>query len=607
MRRLPFPGLLPLALAACAAAQAVPAPRNGEGAILPGDLKADVVWLSAPERTGRGVGTPGNEASAQWVAERMRTLGLAPAFPDGYFQTFQAPVGVILKGENALEVAGSRLALDTEWKPFTFSDSGAASGGLVWAGYGITAPDLSYDDYAGLDVKGKVVLVAAHFPRESDPTSPFRSPRAYAYGEWRYKAMNARDHGAVAMVAVRDDWQHGGAEALLPFGGAPSSPAGIIAVEAIAKALGASADAAALALPGQEDGKPHSRDLGVPVTVEVGIEQERARTSNVAGILRGADPVRATECVVVGAHYDHLGFGGENSLAPGVHAVHPGADDNASGVAAMLAMAKAFAAQGPPARTLLFVAFTGEEMGLLGSAQFVKAPPAACPLERTQLMVNLDMVGRPQQGKVYVEGVDTAQGLRAEVTALEKQAPALPLAPAFIGDGYGPSDQTSFYAKRVPVLFFFTGAHADYHRPSDTADKIDPDGLAAVARLAMRAVESAAEAPSRLRVVEASPPPGQGGGGGDGRGYGAYLGTIPDFGERSEPGVLLTGVRAGSPAAKAGVGAGDVVLQVGGRKIRTLEDLAYALRFYRPGDAVEVVWSHGGEPRTARVVLEERK
>ncbi|HVP69610.1 MAG TPA: M28 family peptidase [Anaeromyxobacteraceae bacterium] len=606
-RRPPAAAAVALALAACASASAARAAPDAEAAIRPDDVARDVAWLAAPERTGRGVGTPGNEAAAAWIAERMRALGLKPAFPGGYLQEFEVPVGVKLAGRNALEVGGRTLAAGTEWKPFTFSDNGAATGELVWVGYGITAPELSYDDYAGVDVKGKVVLVAGHFPRESDPDSPFRSPRAYSYGEWRYKAMNARDHGAVAVVAVRDDWQHGGPGPLAPFGGSPSSPAGVLAAQATAGALGAAVDPPALARAGQEDGRPHSRVLAVQARVEVGIERVRARTANVAGLLRGADPALSAECVVVGAHYDHLGYGGENSLEPDVNQVHPGADDNASGVAALLAIARAFAVRGAPARTVLFAAFTAEEMGLLGSAQFVKAMPAACPLAQVQMMVNLDMVGRPRDKRVFVEGVDTARGLRGWVAALDARPPALPLSPSFVGDGYGPSDHTSFYAKAVPVLYFFTGAHADYHRPSDTADKVDPRGLAAVAQLAFRAAESAADAPYRIAVVSTPPPPGQGGAGGDSRGYGAYLGTIPDFGERSEPGVLLTGVRAGSPAEKAGVTGGDVILQVGGRVIGNLQDLTYALRFFRPGDEVEVVWSHAGERRAGRVVLGERK
>ena len=598
---------LALLLAACAGAPASPSREaDGEAEVRPAELQSDVDWLAAPERTGRGLGTPGLVAAAAFVADRMRSLGLEPAFPEGYLQGFEAPVGVVLRGENALSVGGKDLRLGADWQPFTFSDAGGAQAELVWAGYGITAPEFSYDDYAGLDAKGKVVLVAAHFPRESDPGSPFRSPRAYAYGEWRYKAMNARDHGAVAVLAVRDDWQHQGPDALRPFGGTPSSSAGILAVRALANSLAGVADAAALARPGEEDGRPHSRALGVAVRVQVGLEQARTHTANVVGAIWGRDPDLAGECVVVGAHYDHLGLGGESSLAADQSGLHPGADDNASGVAALLAIAKGLQRAGPRSRTVLFAAFSGEESGLLGSAHFVKAPPPFCPLEHMQLMVNLDMVGRPQKGKVFVEGVDTARGLRSWVAALNARAPSLALSPAFVGDGYGPSDQTSFYAKGIPVLFFFTGAHADYHRPTDTADKIDAGGLGEVAVLALRAVESAADAPYRIEVVKSPPPPGQGGGR-EGRGYGAYLGTIPDFGERSEPGVLLTGVRAGSPAEKAGIGEGDVVLQVGGRRIQNLQDLSYALRFYRPGDAVEVVWSHRGERKTAQVVLGERK
>lgn len=308
---------LALTLAACASAPPVPAPGDSEAAIRPDELRADVVWLSAPERTGRGVGTPGNEAAAGFIAERMRALGLAPAFPDGYLQPFQAPVGVALKGNNELALRGKVLPLGQAWQPFTFSDSGAASADVVWVGYGITAPELSYDDYAGVDVKGKVVLVAGHFPRESDPGSPFRSPRAFQYGEWRYKAMNARDHGAVAVLEVRDDWQHDASDALRPFGGSASSAAGILAARVLATALAtAGVDAAALARPGQEDGKPHPRALGVPARLQVGIEQERARTANVVGLIRGSDPALAEECVVVGARSITWGSGERTRSRP---------------------------------------------------------------------------------------------------------------------------------------------------------------------------------------------------------------------------------------------------------------------------------------------------
>jgi hypothetical protein len=602
-----------LALLGCAGLPARPPWADEvEASIRAGDARADVEWLADPARTGRGVGTPGNAAAAGWIAARMRALGLQPAWEQGFLQPFEAPVGARLEGENALSLGGAALALSQDWRPFTFSDSGQGGGELVFAGYGITAPDLGYDDYAGLDVKGKVVLVADHFPRESDPASPFRDPRVFQYGEWRYKAMNARDHGAVGFLGVRDDWNHPGADDLPPWRGQVSSRAGLVAARVTLAALArAGVDAEALARPIAEDLRPRSRPLGVPVRLAAGVVQERAATDNVAGLLPGRDPAVASECVVVGAHFDHLGFGGEASLAPDqLGVVHPGADDNASGTAALLQVARAFAREPErPRRTVLFAAFSAEELGLLGSGQLVKAPPAACPVERMQLMVNLDMVGRPSKGKVYVDGASTAQGLRQRLEALASRGPAGRLEVAFgPGDGYGPSDHTSFYARGVPVLFFFTGAHADYHRPTDTADKVDAEGLAEVARLAFRVADDAARREERLQVVRTPPPPGSAAGPGDRpSGYGAYLGSIPDFEERTEPGVLLTGVRAGSPAEKAGIQGGDVIVELGGHKVMNLQDLTYALRAHRAGDRVEVVYLRQGRTLRAAVVLGERR
>jgi len=570
-----------------------------------------VAWLADPARMGRGVGTPGNAAAAAFVEERMKALGLrAGGEGGGFLQPFEAPVGAKLRPGrevNALSLAGRAVELSSSWQPFTFSDDGVAQGELVWAGYGITAPALGYDDYAGLDVKGKVVLVAAHFPRESDAASPFRDPKSFQYGEWRYKAMNARDHGAAGLLAVRDDWNHPGPDALAPWQGQVSSRAGIVAARLTLAALrDAGLDAAALAAPAQQDGRPRSKALSVPVRLAVGIEQESARTANVVGLVPGTDPKAG--CVVMGAHYDHLGLGGEASLAPGLRAVHPGADDNASGVAAVLAVARAIAADPQPRRTVAFVAFSGEELGLLGSAHFVKAAPAACPIEAMQLMVNLDMVGRPRNGRLYVEGAESAEGGRARVERAAAGPPRIPLQLAFGGDGYGPSDHTSFYAKGVPVVFFFTGAHTDYHRPSDTADKIDADGLAAVARLAYRTATAAAGAPERYVVVRTPPPPGANRAPGErAAGYGAYLGSIPDFEERKEPGVLVSAVRGGSPADQAGMKGGDVIVRVGETRIANLQDLTYALRAHRAGDVVEVVWTRGGESLRAQVTLGERK
>jgi hypothetical protein len=606
MRTAPRP-LVP-ALVALAAAGCGPRLATRPGAEPGFDAaraRAEVEWLADPARNGRGIGTRGAAEAASWIAARLEEAGLRPAFDGGWVQHFDAPFRANLGEKNALAVGEAALALGTDWLPFGFSDDGVIEGELVFAGYGISAPELGYDDYAGLEVKGKIVVVAQDFPREADPASPFRDPRAYRYGEWRYKALNAREHGAAGIIGVRDAWAHEGKDDLPRWRGQVSSRAGIVAARATASALrAAGVDVAALAAAGEADGRPHSRPLAARAQLATEVRHERAETANVAAILPGRDPAVSGECVVVGAHYDHLGHGGDSSLAPEQEGtVHPGADDNASGVAALLAVARAAAAAGPARRTLLFAAFGAEELGVLGSSHLVKNPPAACPVERMQLMVNLDMVGRPRAGKVYVDGGDSARGLRDLVRAVADARPRLPVTLAFGGDGYGPSDHTSFYAKGVPVVFLFTGAHADYHRPSDTAEKVDPAGLTAVARLASRLAREAAEREGRLEVLRAAAPPRER----RDRGYGAYLGAIPDFAERREPGVLLAGVRPGSPAERAGLAAGDVLLRLGSTRLLSLQDLAFALRSNRPGDEVEVEFDRAGTRSFGRVRLEERR
>jgi len=597
--------LLAALLVSCAPSRPIPTPADPkfDGA----RVKADVTWLADPARTGRGVGTPGIDQAADWIEAQMRTIGLAPAGADGFRQVFEAPVGARLLEGNKLVLGGKEQRLGADWQPFTFSDDGKVEGEIVFAGYGITAPELAYDDYAGLDVKGKIVLVAQDFPAEQDQKSPFRDPKNYRYGEWRYKVTNARDHGAAAVLAVRDDWNHPEKDEIPPWKGSPSSRAGLVAARVTIAALqGVGIDAVALAVPIGSDLKPRSKALGVKAEMQVAVAHDKARTANLVGKLAGSDPAVAGECVVVGAHYDHLGFGGENSAAPDqVGKVHLGADDNASGTAAMLEIARAFRQEAPPRRTVVFVAFSGEELGVLGSAHFVKNPPEGCPVPKMQLMVNLDMVGRPQQGKLYVHGVDTAKGLRDTLREQADRNPPIALKVEVGGDGFGSSDNTSFYAKDVPVLYLFNGAHTDYHRVSDSADKVDPLGLSEAARLGWRAARDAADWPTRLEVVKVAQSKPQGGGGG--RGSRPSLGTIPDFAERKDPGVLLTGVIPGSPAQKAGLVAGDVVLRLGAKKILNLEDMQYALTGHRPGDVVELEYARDGKVKVVQVTLAERK
>jgi hypothetical protein len=277
---------------------------------------------------------------------------------------------------------------------------------------------------------------------------------------------------------------------------------------------------------------------------------------NVVALLRGDDPDRRTEIVIVGAHYDHLGRGPFGSLEPDANEIHNGADDNASGVAALLETADRLVHRQPPARSILFIAFTGEEFGLLGSAHYTRSP--TIPLERAVAMLNLDMVGRLGTGPLIVYGIDTA----AEWEELVSETAAeLGLEVAFNGSGYGPSDHTSFYSSDIPVLHFFTNVHSEYHKPTDDWELIDVEGLFSVSALVAGIAERVAERPTRLTLqrTEAPPPAREGG-------YGAYLGTVPDFAP-VDFGVRLSGVRAGSPAEQAGMQKGDVLIRFDGAEI----------------------------------------
>ena len=317
---------------------------------------------------------------------------------------------------------------------------------------------------------------------------------------------------------------------------------------------------------------------------------------NVIAFLRGDDPDRRSEIVIVGAHYDHLGRGPFGSLEPESRDIHNGADDNASGVAAMLEVADRLTAGPRPARSILFIAFTGEEFGLLGSAHYARQPTQ--PLERTVAMLNLDMVGRLGDGKLIVYGVDTA----AEWEELVRGAAAdVGVEVAFSGSGYGPSDHTSFYAQDVPVLHFFTNVHSDYHKPSDDWEKIDIKGLNLVAAVVAEVAERVAERRAALTLQRAAapPPPART------DGSRAYLGTVPDFAP-VDFGVRLSGVSGGSPAESAGMQAGDVLIRLAGEEIADLYAFTDVLRSHAPGDTVEVVVLRDGQEISLTAVLGAR-
>jgi Zn-dependent M28 family amino/carboxypeptidase len=576
--------------------------RDSEAAL----LLRWVRTLSDPRWDGRGVGTAGLDSAAAFIAAQMKQLGLEPGGEQGtYFQAMEVTTGVAVGEPSQIEVAGHRFSTGSDFQPLGFSTNGTLRAPVVFAGYGISAPGFNYDDYAGLDVRDKLVLVLTQEPGEMDSTSRFDGSINTPHAELRTKAINAREHGALGLLVVHGPRYHAG-EPLRKAraDGAGYMTSGLIAAQVsgeVANSLLAptrlTLEQAQMAIDAHT--RPHSLALPESATVTVTLTRVRATIRNVVGWVPGRDSLRT---LVIGAHYDHLGRGGEGSLTPDTHAPHPGADDNASGVAALLGVANRLLSRsgdkenasaltssirsrsrsGPtlPHHNLIFCAFTGEEIGLVGSSQFVSDPTR--PLETIEVMLNMDMVGRLRDNKLLVMGVGTA----SEFTALLENANrAAGFALKTSSDGFGPSDHSSFYKKNVPVLALFTGAHADYHRPSDTWDKIDATGLARVTRFAAALVESLDARPApHYQKATGDNIVGRIAGGG---GYGAYLGTIPDY-LQTEGGVLLTGVRAGSPAERAGIQGGDVIVGFDGVRIDNIYDYTFALRSRKPGQQVRI-------------------
>ncbi|MBI3910670.1 MAG: M28 family peptidase [Armatimonadetes bacterium] len=577
-------------LVAAAALQAAPPPDSAVSnpQITSAEVMAHIRYLASDELQGRGSGTPGAEKAAAYLTRRFRVAGLLPAVQGSYLQKFGLVVGVRMGQPNkaVLTIGGqpTELRLREEFLPVAFTRNGQVAAEVVFAGYGISQPQLGYDDYAGLDVRGKIVLLLRHTPDDDD------HGKFGPYAPLRYKIMTAREKGAVGAILFTgtqgnrpDDL--GDLRTDGSFGDS-GIPAIILRRRAAEAMLAVTGRPLADLQTAMAHGQPQSFALpGVRADLTTNVVSERRTTANVVGRLPGSDPQLAREYVVIGAHYDHLGMGGVHSLdASGRPAIHHGADDNASGTAGVLELAQYFAARRKMVkRSLLFVGFSGEELGLLGSAYFVRKSPV--PLDKIVAMINLDMIGRSREGQVQVIGTGTSPQWKEWLEAANQR---YRLAMRGSGSGFGASDQQSFYARNIPVLFFFTGAHADYHRPSDTAEKINAEGEVKILKFVADTVERVARAPERPTFTRSDETASPGG-----VSFGVYLGTIPDYSENPD-GVLLSGVREGSPAERGDVRAGDIIVEFGGRRVRNVQEYTYALRDAKPDVPVKmVVLRHG--------------
>lgn len=562
----------------------------GETEITAEEILKHVKYLASDKLEGRRAGTRGDKKAARYITREFRSYGLKPMGDSrrSFRHSFEFISGVKLGRRNRLEVKSvdgmQTLKLHKDFRPVGFSASGSAEGRLVFAGYGIDADDPDYHDYEGVDVDGKVVVILRHSPDGTNPHGEFSR-----FAALRYKAMTARENGASAVIFVTGPEDDPDENYLMKLrydqSFADSGIPVVMVTQKRAKELISLArhDLSEVQKKMNEDQTPFSFDIPASVSVKVSVEKVSSRSVNLVGAVEGTDPDLSDQYVVVGAHYDHLGWGGGGSLAPDTVAIHNGADDNASGTSGLLELAQWFS-EHPQKRSVVFAAFGAEELGLLGSAALADEPPF--PLESVAAMVNMDMIGRLKDTTLVVGGAGTSSIWKEMVSEMAGQ---FDLSPKFDDAGYGSSDHQSFYLKDIPVLFLFTGTHENYHRPSDDWDLINADGEERVVRLAAEIIAeltSRSSRPDFIKVKQEQPTRG---------GFAVSLGTIPDYAGTEVKGMQLSGVREGSSADKGGLQAGDIIIMLGAKEVKSIYDYMYALQELELDKTVPIVVRRDGE------------
>ncbi len=622
MRTVPL--LAVLLATACHTSNTVVAPDGDVAASFQADvaarLRADVAWLADDAREGRRAGTQQGLEAGRWIAERLRAVGLEPAGEKGtYEQEFRVPLEPRAGGGSWLKFHdGPRLAeSDTKLAPLFCAERGEVSGMPDWCGYGIELPEQGWNDFVGRDLTGRIAFVVRGTPRSPPPapkateeapkestqnphggTQPVAAGDPFASAGLVFmKVMNAKRKGAVGVVLVQHPSDAG--KPVLAFHEGGSGRAGIPCLSLSwndARAMfGERIDGWARDLesrPSQDEGV-----LGPPVAMSADVVRGQGSATNVLGRVRGKDRSRT---VVLGAHYDHLGWGGTGSLAPGQRAVHNGADDNASGTAALIEVGRQLAAGPPPPCDVIVALWSGEELGLLGSEWWIEHPTV--PLDQVVGNVNLDMVGRADSNKIQVLGAGSSAefaGWLAEAgpsAGMDLEVSASSSAMA------GSSDHATFAKRKKPVLHLFSGLHGDYHKPTDDVERFEAEGAAQVVELTLDLTRRMAGA-GAIAFVE--PPAAEPGQQRARSGFGTWFGSMPNY-AFAGPGVKIDGTSAGSPAERAGFLAGDVLLELGEVEIATIDDFMYALQHYKPGDVVLVGFERDGQREETRVTLSSR-
>ena len=547
------------------------------------ELQTDIKYLVSDSLKGRLTGSPGDSLAADFIRNKLISYGLIPLSGDG-FQRFKVTKRVIAGKANSLLVNKINYTINKDFMPLAFSSNAGLESDVIFAGYGfsIKGDSLKWNDFDGIDVKGKWVMILRGDPEPENTKSQF-----IPFSADRDKALLAKDMGAAGVLMVsgplydpKDTFESLGTEGFsvdIPVLRIKKEVADIILlksknnIEALEKKL-------------NDTRKPLSFSSNVTVSGKAEIVRELASTRNVVMLLPGQDEKLKNEYIIIGAHFDHLGMGGpgSGSRAPDTTGIHHGADDNASGVAMMVELAGKFAGtKESHKRSIVFLAFTGEEEGLLGSKHFTDDP--GINLSSVNAMINLDMIGRLNEtNNLQIFGVGTATGLK-DLIYSKSDTSVIKL--TLSDEGYGPSDHSSFYGKNIPVLFYFTGAHLDFHTPMDTYDKINFDGMEKISILVFNVAEELASSTVRLQFKESGPKV-------ETvryrRGKGVTLGIMPDF-----AGVIKNGLRAdfvtpGKPAALGGMQKGDIIIFINGKTVNNIQDYMFRMGQLKHGETISV-------------------
>lgn len=560
-------------------------------------MKKDITYLGSDECEGRGIETQGINKAADYIAAQFKAMGVKPALKgESYFQSFKingmpklgSPNHLVFKGPQSKEI---EPMINKDFTVSGLTGKGKVEAGIVFAGYGITIGEKDYDDYRGIDVKDKIVLILRQTPRTTGKNS-FHPDQAQ-HASLTAKLNNAQKHKAAGVIFVNDKEKAGKTDDLMPFddlrgqGGTSLPTVCIHRTLADELLAGSEKKLADLEAEIDKDLKPQSLEIkGWRANIETTIERTELSAKNIIGVVEGHGPL-ANETVVIGAHYDHLGRGEPGSRSKGSKAIHYGADDNGSGTTCVIELARRFAAmKDRQGRRMVFMLFSGEERGLLGSAHYCKEP--VFPLKDTVAMINLDMVGRlradeeTKKDKLEIGGVGSAKSFDTMLDQFNQQ---YRFKLTKTKSGTGPSDHTSFYVKGVPVFFFFTGFHNEYHMPTDKPELINVAGMKKICDMVQELATKIATDKERPEYVKGATGPSP-----SGTRSGPRIGFVPaEYDDAETKGVPVGGVIPGGAGEKAGLKMGDWIVEIAGQPIKNMQDYMKAMSTQKVGKELELI------------------